>query len=74
MIKSQHTFGVKYFIWVANKAESSYGHAINYPAPYIVSEQDIQNTKINWNNDGIEIDTYLNTKILIPKKNFIGGR
>ncbi len=73
-IKQRQTLGSIYFIWVAKKIEPNYGHAINYPNPHILSEQEFRDLKINWTAEGIEVEGYLNTKIFIPKKNFIGGR
>lgn len=74
IIKQQQTLDTKYFIWIAKQVEPTYGFALNYPFASITSEQDLLDTKTNWTNEGIEIEAYLNTKIFIPKKNFIGGR
>ncbi len=74
IIKQQQTFDSKYYILVAKEAEPSYGYVLNFPASGFVSEMDLKYFKINWTDDGIELETYLNTKIFIPKKNFIGGR
>lgn len=74
IIKKRQTFNFKYYIWVAKKIDPSYGHAINYPNSNVIYENEFQDVKINWTNDGIEVETYLNTKIFIPKKNFTGGR
>ncbi len=74
IIRQRQTLNSRYYIWVAKQIEPSYGHAINYPNPHITSEQELQDVKINWTDEGIEVETYLNTKIFIPKKNFIGGR
>ena len=72
--KEYQALNSEFYIWVAKKIEPSYGHAISYPNPSAIDEQELQDTKINWTNEGIGIETYLNTKIFIPKKNFIGGR
>ncbi len=74
IIKETQTLNLKYYILVAKQADPNYGHILNYPAPQIVSYNELENLKINWTDQGIEMETYLNTKIFIPKKNFIGGR
>lgn len=74
ILELQLTFDSKYIISIAKKIAPEYGHDIRYPAPGSVSAKDLQSTITNWKDDGIEIETYLNTKIFIPKKNFIGGR
>ncbi len=74
IIQQQRTLGSNYIILVSKSAETSYGHVINYPATYVVNEKDMKNAIVNWTNDGVEIETYLNTRIFIPKKNFTRGR
>ena len=72
--KEYQALDSKFYIWVTKKDEPSYGHIISYPNLNVIDEQELQDIKINWTNEGIEMETYLNTKIFIPKKNFIGGR
>ncbi|MCK5490980.1 MAG: hypothetical protein KAI67_03990 [Candidatus Pacebacteria bacterium] len=72
--KEYQALNSELYIWVAKEVDPSYGHVISYPNPSVIDEQELQDTKINWTNEGIEIETYLNTKIFIPKKNFIEGR
>lgn len=74
IIRQRQTLNSRYYIWVATQIEPSYGYAINYPNPDIVSDYEFQDVKINWTNEGIEVETYLNTKIFLPKENFIGVR
>mgnify|MGYP003560583924 FL=1 len=40
----------------------------------MLREQEFRDLKIKWTAEGIEVEGYLNTKIFIPKKNFVGGR
>lgn len=74
IIKQRQIFTLRYYIYITKKIEPSYGYIINYPDPFIIDEQELKNIKINWMKEGIEIETCLNTKLFIPKKNFIGGR
>jgi hypothetical protein len=74
IVKKQQTFNTRYHIWVAKEIEPSYGHAVNFPKPYNVDDEDLKDVEINWSSDGVEIKTYSDTEIFIPKKNFIGGR
>ena len=71
IIRQQQTLGSSYIILVSKSIEPSYGHVLNYPG---IGELDIENTQVHWMNEGIEVETYLKTKLFIPKKNFIGGR
>jgi len=74
IIKQQQALGSTYIILVAQETDPTYGHTLNYPAPYVTSQKDLEDTTANWTNDGIEIETYLNTRIFIPKENFTKGR
>lgn len=72
--KYEKTLRSNYRILVASQKEPSYGNALNYPDGSVIDDRDVEKTKVVWTSDGIELEAYLNTKIFIPKKNFIGGR
>ena len=74
IIRRQKLLDKDYNILISKDIEPSYGHVINYIDNYVISENDVTNTKLNWTNDGIEIHFPSGHILKVPKANFIGGR
>ena len=74
IIKLQYTFNHDYIILVSSKNNPDYGHVLMYPGKNILGQFELDNIKIDWTQDGIDLELYLNTRIFIPKKNFTKGR
>ncbi len=74
IIKNQQIFTHKYLIQVAPQNQPDYGHVLSYPDPFVIDEREITATKVVWNDSAIEVTTYLDTQLIIPKKNFTQGR
>ncbi|MBN1899204.1 MAG: hypothetical protein JW827_10525 [Spirochaetes bacterium] len=72
--KQKRTFSTEYIIMVSKDVEPSYGHVINHPDPYVISDAELKKTKVTWTPSGIQLVLYLNHKLFIPRKAFVGGR
>jgi hypothetical protein len=74
IIKQKRTLGSEYIIMVSKYVEPGYGHVLNYPEPYVISEDELKKVIVKWSSTGIELQLTMGHKLFIPKNAFIGGR
>lgn len=70
----QQTLGGRYIISVTKQGEPDYGYFIH--SPYLTKvELKIQKPNVQWTQEGVEMEmSEGDTKVFIPKQNFIGTR
>lgn len=74
IIKQKRTLGKGYIIMVSKDIEPGYGHVLNYPETYVISEDELKKVQVKWNSLGIELRLPAGHTLFIPKNAFIGGR
>src|SRR5690606_11411217 len=67
VMKQQQTLTSKYIIFIGKEDDPSYGHQLNFPTAYVVSNEEFEKIEVQWTTEGIELITFYGTKLYIPK-------
>ncbi len=74
VIKLKQPLHSRNIILISKKIEPNYGFVINFPTTDIIGKEELDGLQVQWQAEGLQIETIWKVRLFIPKEKFIGGR